>query len=132
MPKLKEFQKDICIKSSTIKGAGLGVFAKKFIPKGTLIGWYRGIFKTEEEWENTDQDQYIWRLQDEYDNDYYIDGYPIKKSNKLRYVNGARTPSQFLSINVEAYQSYDKIWYRTSKKINKGMELIVDYGDEYF
>ena len=38
----KEMMKNVEIKESNIIGAGRGVFAKKFIPKGAFIGWYRG------------------------------------------------------------------------------------------
>ena len=63
---------------------------------------------------------------------YYIDAQNKKKSNWLRYVNGAKTKSQKRKINVEAYQYGEKVFYRTIKKIKEKEELIIDYGDEYW
>ena len=41
-------------------------------------------------------------------------------------------PGQTFSVNVEAYQKGNHIWYETCRKINQGEELIVDYGGDYW
>lgn len=46
-----------CIKDSTIKGAGKGVFAKKLIPKGTKICSYRGKIVDEEVYHNLSENE---------------------------------------------------------------------------
>lgn len=132
MPKLSLFQKNLIVKPSTIPNAGLGLFAKEDIPVGTVLGWYRGDIITSKQWKCCGNDEYIWMLVDDDNNEYYIDARNKKRNNKLRYVNGCLTPGQFACVNVEAYQKRNKIWYATTKKIMKGMELIVDYGNDFF
>lgn len=132
MPNLKWFQRNVTVKLSSIPGGGMGLFAKEDLPKGTRLGWYRGKFMTTKQWNRCKNDKYIWLLLDEDDEEYYIDASELKKNNKLRYVNGCFTPGQYASVNTEAYQKDDKIWYKTIRKIPKGMELLVDYGCDYF
>lgn len=132
MPNLKYFQKDLSVRPSRINGAGLGLFANKFIPKGTRLGWYRGDHISRQDWIDSENDDYMWMLVDDYENDYYVDGRPQVRNNKLRYVNGCQTPGQVFSVNVIAYQKDDRIWYKTCRKIHEGEELIVDYGGDYW
>jgi hypothetical protein len=141
--KLKEYQKNLYIKPSLIHGAGLGCFANVDIPVGTCLGWYRGKFLSRREWKNIDDDSYIWMIEPGTEVEdsafpadklmrYYIDAKPIKHNNKLRYVNGAKLARQYFLINCEAYQHNEKIYYETIKKIKKGMEIIVNYGCDYY
>lgn len=131
LSKLKELQKKfMVVKKSKIKGAGKGVFAKIDIPKGTVLGWYRGKYLTEKQFEKLPDSKtdYVWYIND----NLYVDGSKIKKNNMLIYVNGAKTKAQKKKINVDSHNYRKKIWYKTTKKIKKGDELIVDYGEEYF
>lgn len=132
MPQINYFQKNLSIRPSRIKGAGLGIFAKDFIPKGTRLGWYRGDHLSKKEYLKTEPDTYIWMLEDDRNREFYVDAYKTKKSNKLRYVNGCKTPGQSLSVNVEAYQKDDRIWYKTTRKIRSNEEIIIDYGEDYW
>ena len=132
MPRLKWFQRNLVIKPSLIPNGGLGLFAKCDIPIGTRLGWYRGDIITEEEWKKTLNDCYVWMLVDEDGKEYYVDAYMTKRNNKLRYVNGALTASQKALVNVESYQKNNKIWYKTIKRIPKGVEIIIDYGEDFF
>ena len=132
MPSLQWFQRNLVVKPSTIPNAGMGLFAKEDIPMGTRLGWYKGKRMSTKQWERCENDEYIWLLLDDKGKEYYIDAHKVVKNNKLRFVNGCVTPGQFACVNVEAYQKKGKIWYSTIKKIGKGMELIVNYGDEYF
>merc|ERR1711862_12885 len=50
----------------------------------------------------------------------------------LRYVNGARTPSQKKQVNVKAKQLGEKVHFFTTKRVNVGDELLIDYGPQYF
>ncbi len=128
MPSLKWFQRNLVVKPSLIKGGGLGVFARCEIPKGTCLGWYRGRYLSRKEWIESKNDKYTWYI----DKDFYVDAFSVKNNNVLRYVNGAKTPPQYLSINVKSYEKNKKIWYKTIKKISGGCELIVNYGPDYW
>ena len=101
-------------------------------PKGTKLGWYRGNYLTEKDYEKTRNTNYVWKLDTTHSGKTYVDARPIKSNNKLRYVNGVKTLKQRKRENIEVYQYRGKIWYKTCKKIKKDKELFVDYGDEYF
>jgi len=121
----------LIIKKSKIKNAGKGVFAKYFLPKGTYIGYYKGDYITPEQKYSLKNHQYVWQIK--LGNEiYYIDGYKYKHNNPLRYVNGVKTLKQKRNTNVYAYQYDKKIHYKTLRDIEKGEELLIDYGDNYF
>ena len=64
---------------------------------------------------------------------FYIDARKKKYSNWARYVNGVKTPLQKKkNLNVRAYQYNEKIFYKTTRNIQQGEELFIDYGDSYW
>ena len=128
---LNKIQNVIKIKKSNIKEADMGAFANKDLEKSTSLGWYRGKLMNEHQRNKLKDDGYVWVI-DIKGKEMFIDAKPIKRNNKLRYVNGAKTKKQKKLVNVESYQYKEKIRYRTMKKIKKGEELIIDYGDNYW
>ena len=130
LSKLKSVQeKYLVIKKSNFKGAGQGAFAKIDIPKGTRLGYYRGKELSPKEYAKLKDSSYAWKIDGPVR---YIDAKPIKTNNKLRFINGYKGKSQKKYENVESYQYRRQIWYRTIKKVKKGDELIIDYGEEYW
>lgn len=119
----------LTIKQSTIKGAGLGVFAIQDIRKGTRLGEYCGKILSKEEYEDMqDNDRnYIFEVHRPNQSTFYIDGNCV-----LAKVNGVKTTRQKKRINVEAYQYAQCIYFRTTKEVPKGTELIIDYGNKYW
>jgi SET domain-containing protein len=110
---------------------GSGVFARRDIPKGTLVIQYTGeiISKQESdrraekvrrvaEQKNTGA-VYIFTLNDDYD----LDGNVF--DNYARFINHA------CKTNCEAVNIDDEIWIETTRKIKKGEELHYDYGFDY-
>lgn len=132
MPKLKYFQGKLAVRPSRIQGAGMGLFARQDLPRGTRLGWYRGDHISRQGWIESKDDSYMWMLLDDDDDEYYVDGKFQIRNNKLRYVNGCRSPGQRASVNVDAYQKDDRIWYKTKRKVHEGEELIVCYGGDYW
>lgn len=121
------------LKKSKIRNAGIGCFAKTFIPMGTLLGPYKGRYLTRKERNRIRNGLYIWKLTE----DRYVDAKHFKKDNPLRYVNGAKTKLQEEKINCEVKflgrrPSEWKVYYITNRTILPGEELIVSYGDYYF
>ena len=53
---------ELTIKTSTIPDAGLGVFAKQFIPKSVKVGPYEGRRVLKDEMEYLDDTSYIWEV----------------------------------------------------------------------
>jgi len=117
------------IKTSTIPNAGNGAFANIFLPKGTVLGNYKGKKLTAKQYNrlSENEQEYIWELSSK-NGPIYIDGKPIKTSNWLRYLNDSRDKRQ----NVEPYQYGQKLYYRTIKNIKPGQELFITYGDDYW
>ncbi|XP_056636971.1 histone-lysine N-methyltransferase PRDM9-like [Diorhabda sublineata] len=98
---------------------GLGVFALKIVQKGIRMGPYQGKATKLDTFKG-----YAWKLRD----GYLIDGSDEKYSNYLRYVNCARNVSE---QNLIAYQYKRELYYRTSKDIFPGEELLIYYGNSF-
>jgi hypothetical protein len=122
----------IMIKESTIKGAGMGIFALEDIPKGAMAQ-YKGLAKSADamnpfySWE---VHRYDIRGRSKVFSDpiHYLDATSIAHSNWPRFVNcGPSSASNNMDIN----QIYDKIFYLTTRRIKKGEELFIDYGEGY-
>lgn len=109
-----------------------GVFAKKFIPKGTRITEYIGDKLTKEEADKRLDDThnasrkdakcaatYIFEINNEYD----IDG--NVPENDARFINHSCDP------NCEVDIIEDKIWIDAIKDIQEGEELCYDYGFDF-
>ncbi|XP_064381799.1 histone-lysine N-methyltransferase PRDM9-like isoform X1 [Halichondria panicea] len=116
------------IKMSAIPEAGLGVFAKKLIPRHTRVGPYEGKRLSVEDMDMVDDTSYIWEIRKDKQKAYYIDGRNADDSNWLRFVNCARCEDE---QNMVAYQHCGEIYYRTFKDVQPGQELLVWYGEEY-
>lgn len=128
---IKSMEDHVEIKPSTIKGAGMGVFATKDIGKFVILDEYKGEWvKPKDYWRKSSKSVYVWTLEDtEGEPIGYIDGVDPAKSNWLRYVNCPMTKDQ---ENVRGIQQGYKIIYYTLRKIKAGEELFVYYGDEYY
>ena len=121
-------KEDYIIKKSTLPQAGKGAFTNIYLPKGTVLGEYRGKKLTKKQYNSLNDQSYVWELSSP-KGVFYIDAKPIKKNNWLRYLNDSRKSSK---NNVEEYQYRGKVFYRTTKNIKPGSELFVYYGEDYF
>ena len=109
---------------STIPQAGLGAFAIRDIPKGTLIVQYKGKLISKElsdkiaEKHKKKGELWIFTLNEKYD----IDG--SRGGNEARYINNDTE-----NPNCEA-TNYDdeEVWIEATRDIKKGEELFYDYG----
>ena len=115
------------ITTSTIPNAGNGAFANIFLPRGTVLGKYKGVRLNKSQYERLADDSYVWELSSP-QGPIYIDGKDPAKSNWLRFLNDSRDRR----INVEPYQYRGNIHYRTIKDVKPGGELFVSYGDFYW
>jgi uncharacterized protein len=123
-------EKHLYVKKSTIPNAGMGLFTKKFIPKGTRIVEYKGRRSTWNEVKDEDgKNGYIFYI----NRNNVIDGLPYK-SALARYANDARglvkikgllNNSDYIVDGVRAY-------IESKKDIPAGSEIFVDYGKDYW
>ncbi|RYY54094.1 MAG: SET domain-containing protein [Chitinophagaceae bacterium] len=122
-------QKSLQVKTSTIPGAGKGLFTKVFIPKDSFIIEYTG-------------DIMPWKdVKHEWDNDYiyYVNAQHVinarhRKDSIARYINDANGFSKIKGFSNNCF--YKKIgtavWVQAVKDIPARSELFVSYGRDYW
>ncbi|XP_041466345.1 histone-lysine N-methyltransferase PRDM9-like [Lytechinus variegatus] len=122
---IKTLPDGLLVKQSSIPGAGKGVFATKFIPKGHRFGPYDGdIVDLETGYDSG----YSWEICTEGKPHHYVDSNSELTGNWMRYINCARNEGE---QNLVAFQYLGEIYYRTFKPICPGRELLVYYGEQY-
>ena len=128
-------------KSEISDNAGLGVFANKNFKKNTKLGEYKGKEIFINSWSQADKYN---QLKDKINDTSYIflifDGKKPYKiidagnsidsnlTNWTRYINGAKTVQQKKKINAEFYQYDKRAFIKSIKDIQKGDEIILNYG----
>ncbi|KAH9278203.1 PR domain zinc finger protein 14 [Echinococcus granulosus] len=120
---------------SSIKGAGLGAWAERKIPIGSVLGPYDGEIiplegLSDEEFEMRSRSGYAWLVKDNRPGTkgHLVDAARPILSNWLRFVNCARSEKE---QNLVAIQYRGEIYYRACKNIMPGYELLTYYGDKF-
>jgi uncharacterized protein len=120
----------IVVKKSHLPGAGKGLFARLFIPKGAVIAEYKGKITT---WKEVKQgagsNVYLYYL----NRNHVIDARNYKKS-KARYANDARglTRIKGFANNAVYTENGRRVYIESVKDIAPGEEILVSYGKEYW
>jgi uncharacterized protein len=120
----------LVVKKSGLPGAGKGLFAREFIPKGTRIAEYKGKIAT---WKEVKKDNisnaYLYYI----NRNHVIDARNHKKS-KARYANDARGLKRIKGFtNNSAYiETGRQVFIESTKDIAPGEEILVNYGKEYW
>ena len=142
-----ELPQSVEIKMSSIPNAGRGIFAKEPLNSNMLLGEYKGLWVSKQDFDRFSDEQrlkgfeYGWEICDYHGNKNrpkgtklrdkqvigYIDARNESDGNFLRLINHSDTED-----NVAAYQIKDKIYYVTKKIIKPGEELLVNYGTSFF
>jgi SET domain-containing protein len=123
-------EKQLVVKKSTIPNAGMGLFTKKFIPKGTHIVEYKGRISTWKEVKDEDgKNAYIFYV----NRNHVIDGKPYKKAF-ARYANDARGLVKIKGVtnNCDYVTQGTTAIIESKKDIPAGAEIFVDYGKDYW
>jgi SET domain-containing protein len=124
------FEKNVEVKKSILPGAGKGLFAKKFIPKGTRIVEYKGKITTWKEVNDNDGNNgYIY-----YVKRHHVIDASRHTSSLARYANDARGLQRVkgISNNSEYVEDGLKVYIESKKDIIAGAEILVEYGKEYW
>jgi uncharacterized protein len=123
-------EKYLYVKRSTIPDAGMGLFTKKFIPKGTRIVEYKGRRSAWKEVKDEDgKNGYIFYI----NRNNVIDALPYK-SALARYANDARGIVRMKNFSNNCDYIVDGIqaFIESKKDIPAGSEIFVDYGKDYW
>ena len=112
------------VRSSPIDG--LGVFARRIIAKGTLLGMYEGEVLSAEEFAKRyplDDSKYVLDI----GGNTFIDAVDPQKSNFSRYINSPRGTRKKPNVSF-----VDNGKILSLKKIEKDEEILVSYGSTYY
>lgn len=124
-------EKQLYIKKSTLPGAGMGLFTRKFIPKKTRIVEYKGEVLSWKEVEKLadDRNGYVFYVNSKH----CIDAWNYKKALG-RYANDAKGIGRVPGIKTNAEYVVDKkrCFIEAIKDIAAGAEIFVEYGAEYW
>src|SRR5687768_8482462 len=119
-------EKFICVRKSQLPGAGKGLFAKEFIPKGSRIVEYKGKITTWKEVDGRDGNNgYIYYIK----RSHVIDASSNSKS-MARYANDANGLHRVNGLRNNARYAEDglKVYIEAVRDIPAGAEILVDYG----
>src|SRR5688572_11090877 len=123
-------KKQLYIKKSTIPNAGMGLFTKKAINKGTRIIEYTGKRSKWKEVKDEDgKNGYIFYI----NRNNVIDALRTKKAY-ARYANDARALVRIKGLLNNSDYVVDglKAYIESKKDIPAGAEILVDYGKDYW
>uniref|UniRef100_A0A674DFX1 PR domain zinc finger protein 1 n=1 Tax=Salmo trutta TaxID=8032 RepID=A0A674DFX1_SALTR len=105
-----------------------GVFSKEYIPQGTRFGPLQGDIYNKDNVPKQANRKYFWRIYNRGRLYHFIDGYDIRSSNWMRYVNPARALSE---QNLVACQNGHDVYFYTIRPVEANQELLVWYSQEF-
>ncbi|KAF0311555.1 putative histone-lysine N-methyltransferase PRDM7 [Amphibalanus amphitrite] len=104
-----------------------GVLAEKDIPARQRLGPYEGTLTTEQGQARSRTTGYRWQIKKGKRVHHSVNAEDPSCSNWLRRVNCARSEEE---QNLVAFQYRGQLYFRTSKPVPRGSELLVYYGDD--
>lgn len=117
--------KDFVIRTSTIEGAGSGLFSKVRIEPEDTIGYYTGKIIGEKEFYNPKRPfsaYVLWVCR----NHIIIGEGP--KANYTRFINHSDTPNAFLIVSSR----WKTARFEALSRIEPEDEIFFDYGEDYW
>lgn len=117
---------------SKIRGAGNGVYAKRDLKAGKKLGLYTGEILTEEDASLRTDRTYYFRIMHRDGGSHIVDALDNSHANIIKFINGVKTSQQKKKQNCVSYQYKEAIYYKTTREVKAGEELLVDYGDNYW
>lgn len=126
---MRILKKHLEVKTSQIPDAGMGLFTRVDIPKGTYIIEYKGKITSWNDADHMDGDNpFLFHVHD----DHVIDG--SKKKSLAKYANDAKglTRIKGLKNNSEFVEDGVRVYIQAARFIASGSEIFVDYGPDYW
>ena len=126
MPKIQKWtENDFEIRTSTIEGAGIGLFARHAIGEEDTIGYYTGEVITEKEFHDPDRPFSAYVMWVTKDHILVGEG---PKANYTRYINHDDEPNAFLVVSSR----WKTARFQALRDIELGEEIFFDYGEDYW
>ena len=116
---------DFEIRTSTIEGAGMGLFARHAIGEEDTIGYYTGEVITEKEFHDPDRPFSAYVMWVTKDHILVGEG---PKANYTRYINHDDEPNAFLVVSSR----WKTARIQALRDIEPGEEIFFDYGEDYW
>ena len=116
---------DFEIRTSTIEGAGMGLFARHAIGEKDTIGYYTGEVITEKEFHDPDRPFSAYVMWVTKDHILVGEG---PKANYTRYINHDDEPNAFLVVSSR----WKTARFQALRDIKPGEEIFFDYGEDYW
>lgn len=113
------------IKTSTIEGAGQGLFTKELLAAEDTIGYYTGEVITEQEFHDPQRPfsaYLLWVCRS-----HIILG-EGPKANYTRFINHSDEPNAFLTVSSR----WKSARFEALRIIEPGEEIFFNYGDDYW
>lgn len=124
-------EKNVEIRLSKIKDAGFGVFAKTNIKKGDLISEFTGKLVRNDDYDYwSKKEQFLYLI-------YWDENHKLDVENSdcfAKYANDACGINKIkgLKNNSKIAWHDDRLFLKAIKDIEKGEEIYVSYGKEYW
>lgn len=133
--------------ASALEGAGQGLFATAALPKGTVMPPYQGPMLSYGQGQKGGNYVYcpytsreaLRDIEDKLpgapalgDLSFCVDAKPAVEDNPSRLINAAATAAQCKEVNVEICEIGQVMYYRTTRPVPVGDELVTDYGSTYW
>ncbi len=121
--------KTLQVKSSTLPGAGKGLFAKVDFPRGSIIVEYEGKRCTWKDVEDDVDNGYIYHIDDEN----VIDAAKFPDAFG-RYANDAAGLQKLSGVKNNAiyHEEGKRVFIKATRRIQAGTEIFVSYGRLYW
>ena len=116
---------DFEIRTSTIEGAGMGLFARHAIGEEDTIGYYTGEVITEKEFHDPNRPFSAYVMWVNKDHILVGEG---PKANYTRYINHDDEPNAFLVVS----NRWKTARFQALRDIEPGEEIFFNYGDDYW
>jgi|SRR6218665_206598 len=120
---------ELFIQSSTLPGAGMGLFTRTDISRGTLIIEYLGTVSTWKEVMDDLDNPYLCYV----NKNHVINGAPHPEF-LARYANDAAGPVRIDGLRNNSFFEIDgtRVFIKATKRIPAGSEIFVNYGKDYW
>jgi hypothetical protein len=116
------------VRTSTVPGIGKGLFAMRFIAKGSKIAEYSGdLFEITDEYDETKGSKYVLEINSE-----LLVCAARTNAGVGRWANDARQTAESDNAYLSCDQSAKRASIKASRDIQSGEEIFVPYSDEFW